>query len=473
MLNHMYKRTKIVATIGPASSSPVMLEKLIKAGMNVARLNFSHGAYEEKEKIIKDIRNISKKLGKPTAIISDLQGPKMRLGLLDGVLELKKGQEVLFSGKEKPGVLPMQFDLVPHVKKGDRFSINDGLVGFEVLDVDGDIMKTIVLNNGWISSKKGINAPDINIGNASFTAKDREDAIFSIKNGVEYIAMSFVQSASDLDELKSLIKKHKSQAKIISKVEKKEAVKNLEQIIIASDAVMVARGDLGTETDASKVPIIQYRMVKLARFHKKPVIVATQMLESMIENPRPTRAETSDVANAVFDQVDAVMLSAESASGKYPVEAVSTMNEIITSVEMADEFNSHRIKVDWGIIPPEDILVNSIGSAAVALAFRIKSSILAVASATGRTARIVSSFRPTSQIIAVTHDQITCNQMNLVWGVTPIVVMPAKKSDPFWDKISQVLVKYKLANKDEMAVMVAGSVTGVPGATDTVKVVKL
>lgn len=327
------KRTKLIATIGPSSSSPKMIRSLIKAGLNIARLNFSHGTHQEKKGQIKNIRRISKELNIPVAIIADLQGPKLRLGAFDEIKSIKKGNILFLSIEPTDGVIPVQVDLSPHVYKGERIFINDGIIEFIILEVKGKILKLQAQNDGVISSKKGLNIPDSTFSDSAFTKKDQEDIEFSLNEGMDFIALSFIQTVQDIEAARSVIKKFGSKAQIISKIEKKMAVENLEEIMKASDMVMVARGDLGVETKASHVPLIQQRILNLGKKLKKPVIIATHMLESMILNPRPTRAEVSDIANAVFDKVDAVMLSAETASGKYPVEAVEMMHEIIVVTE--------------------------------------------------------------------------------------------------------------------------------------------
>src|SRR5581483_2639597 len=397
------KRTKIVCTIGPSSWDYKTLKELARSGMDVARLNFSHGSYEEKGQQIKFIRQISQELDKPLAIMADLQGPKIRLGEIDGIREIKKGEKIKLSLNPVADELPMQFDLSPFVKKGQRIFLNDGLVELIVTGQSGRTIETLAQNSGVVSSHKGVNIPDTNLKGAAFTEKDQEDAEFALKAGVDYIAISFIQNADDLQPVRKLIKKAKARTQVIVKVEKAEAIKNLEEIIQKTDAVMVARGDLALETAAAEVPIFQQKIIRLSRQNKKPVIVATQMLESMIENPRPTRAEVSDVANAVLDQVDAVMLSAESASGKYPVEAVQVMHEVINSVEHNVEYK-HYIKINWDQVSQEELPFNAIASSAASLSYRLGAKLIVSATATGNSAKRLASFRPGPSIVAVTHD---------------------------------------------------------------------
>lgn len=467
----MYSRkTKIVCTIGPSSWDYDVMKSLVTAGMDVVRLNMSHGSHTEKEQQIKQVRKISQELNKPIAIIADLQGPKIRLGDIEGEMTIEEGQAVRLSIFPQGDELPMQFDLSPYVKRNDRVFINDGLVQLKVTSVNNKVITTKALNSGVVSSHKGVNIPDTNLKGDSFTEKDREDAEFAIKEGADYISMSFVQNAADLKSLKNMIKRHNSKTKIISKIEKNEAINNLEEIVAQSDAIMVARGDLAIETDASYVPLYQKRMIKLARQYQKPVIVATQMLESMIQNPRPTRAEVSDVANAVMDQVDAVMLSAESASGHYPKEAVETMQNVIRSVENSPDYERY-IKIDWSTINQKELIFSAITSSAASIAHRTGAQAIVVGTATGRTARILSSFRPDSKIIAIVHDKKTSDQLSLVWGVSSIIVEPTADFNKFLDNIQKSLTP--VFKKGDTLVIVTGISAGVSGTTNTIKVTTL
>lgn len=466
------KRTKIICTIGPASNTIDTLSELAKNGMDVARLNFSHGNHEEKKEVLNHIRTVSKKLSKPIAAIADLQGPKLRLGQLQGEIAIEKGQEVILSIDHGEGKLPMQFDLSGMVKVGQRIFLNDGLVELTVTKIDGKDIVTIAQNTGWTSSHKGVNIPDTHFTKNIFTDKDREDLEFALAHQFEYVALSFVQTPDDVTHVKNLIDKAKKNTKVIVKIEKNEAIQNLEEIIHASDAVMIARGDLAIETSAAQVPILQQRIIRLCREMQRPVIVATQMLESMIQNPRPTRAEASDVGNAVMNQVDAVMLSAESAAGKYPVQAVSVMHDIIHSVENNPEFK-HYVKVNWAHIDVQNLRSNAITSSAASLSYKLHAPILAVATSKGRTAVSVASFRPDATIAAVTHDVLTRNQLSLVWGLQPFMIEPTKDSDSFWDAIAEAIKKSRLGKRDDNVVMVGGTKVGVSGATDTIKVVTL
>lgn len=339
------RKTKIICTIGPACWDPGILEQLISAGMDMARLNFSHGTHQEKARQIADIRDLNKKLKKSVGIIADLSGPKLRLGEFGGKnqgkdipLILNKGDLIKLSTAPQSGEIPIQFDLSPYLKTGQKILLNDGLLEIKVLKIENKVIFAEVLNKGLISSHKGVNVPELNLAGDFLSAKDLQDAEFAIKEKVDFLALSFVQSAGDLKVVRDLIFKDQSQTKLIAKLEKPQAIVNLAEIVEESDAIMIARGDLGIETDAAALPLLQKRIIRVCRRQSKMVIVASQMLESMIENPRPTRAEVSDVANAVFDRADAVMLSAETAAGKYPVEAVKMMASIIELVEQDEDY---------------------------------------------------------------------------------------------------------------------------------------
>jgi pyruvate kinase len=463
------KNTKIVCTIGPASSSEEVFRQLVDAGLNVARLNFSHGNHEERIEQIKMIRKVAKDTGKTLAIFADLSGPKMRLGKFEGVKDIKTGENINLSVEPQGDELPMQFDLSPFIEVDQRIYLNDGLVELRVTGVEGKTVKTVAENDGWVSSNKGVNVPDTNLRGTAFTEKDEADAVFALQQGVDYLALSFVQSVEDMKRAKELIGEHNPKVKIIVKVEKNEAVENLEDIVKETDAVMVARGDMGIEMDPAQVPVVQQRIIQLCRQYQKPVIVATQMLESMIENPRPTRAEVSDVANAVLDQADCVMLSAESANGKYPVEAVKTMDSVIRNVEKYPDYKHYK-KIVWETIEKESIEFNAIASAAASLAYRIGAKGIVVGTATGKTAKMVSSFRPNCKIIAVTHDETTSNQMNLVWGVQSLMVSPTADFTDFQFTIMKELKQKQVFEEGDKIIIVIGRTAGISGTTDTVKI---
>lgn len=463
------KKTKIICTIGPATLHPDMLKKLIVAGMDVARLNMSHGSHEEKKEQIKTLRKLSHEFNKSVGVFADLQGPKLRLGIIEGTIEIKKNDTVYLSVNPQTEELPMQFDLSPFVKKDDRIYLNDGLVALRVISIQSKSIETIALNDGWVSSNKGVNVPDTVLEGASFTSKDKADAQFALEQNVDYVALSFVQTPNDVKNMRKIIEKAGKKTKIIVKIEKPSAVENIEEIIKLTDVVMVARGDLAIETSASEVPIIQQRIIRLARQHQKPVIVATQMLESMTENPRPTRAEASDVANAVLNQVDAVMLSAETASGKYPIETVQIMSDIIKNVEENPEYKT-SINIKWENIPKENLMFSSIGYSAAGLSEKINAKLIAAGTVTGNFAKFLSSFRPEAPIIAVTHDELTYNQLALVWGVTACIMPAYVGHNVFYNHILELVREYHFANKGDQIVIVTGAAIGTAGTTDTIKI---
>lgn len=465
------KRTKIVATIGPASQNEKVLKELFLNGVNMARLNFSHGNLTQKKEAIDLIRKVANKLKLQIAILADLPGPKIRLGEIDGIFKIKKG-DILTFGTNGKTHLPIQFDFSNDVEEGQKIYLNDGLIALTIISSKNGVITAKALNNGWVTSRKGINLPDTMFEGSTFTKEDKESAIFAIKENCDFIALSFVQSAKDIKPLKDLIKDIGSKAKIIAKIEKPQAVQNIDGIIEISDAIMVARGDLAIETSPAEVPLIQQKLIVLARQHQKPVIVATQMLESMIENPRPTRAEASDVANAVLSQVDAVMLSAESASGNYPVEAVKTMNSIIETVEANPEFKRY-IKINWEKINLNDLEFNAIVSSAASLGYRLKSPVIGVGTLTGKTARQLSSFRPSAFIAAITSDDTTARQLALSWGVIPNLITKTNDSKTLSKIMIDAIKTKKIAKKGTTVVLIWGSNTWVAGTTDTIKIVKI
>lgn len=425
----------------------------------------------QKKEAIDLIRKVSAKLKISVAILADLPGPKIRLGEIDGIFKIKKG-DILTFGMNGQTHLPIQFDFSNDVQEGQRMYLNDALIALTILKTKDGIITAKALNNGWVTSRKGINLPETVFKSNTFTKEDRESAIFAIKENCDFIAISFVQSSKDVKPLRELLDKSASKIKIISKIETPYAVENIEELVRDSDAIMIARGDLAIETSPAEVPLIQQKIIVLSRQYQKPVIVATQMLESMIDNPRPTRAEASDVANAVLSQVDAVMLSAESASGNFPVETVKTMSSIIDAVEANPEYKRY-IKINWEKINLNDLNFNAIVSASASLAYRLKSPIIGVGTVTGKIARQLSSFRPSSEIVAYTHDETIARQLHLSWGVIPVVVDDNFESQSFDKVMAETIKKNKLTRKGNTAVLIWGSKIGTSGTTDTIRVVKI
>lgn len=454
-MNH--PNTKIVCTLGPASESEAMIEKMIKAGMNVARLNFSHGDYDEFAKLITRIRKISKKLGVAVAIMQDLQGPKIRVGEMPAAgIEIKKNQTIILTTANITGIenkIPVQYkDLPKDVHKNDRILIDDGLIELHVTKVTSREITCTVLNGGTVYKHKGINVPTASIRANPITPKDKQDLYFGLKNDVDYVAMSFVKSAKNIIELRELIRKKRGEAKIVAKIERHEAVKNLESIIIETDAVMVARGDLGVEVAAEEVPLIQKRMIHLANIHGKPVITATQMLQSMVENPRPTRAEMSDAANAVFDHTDALMLSNETAVGKFPIEAVQTLVKASTAVERFlkthNEFQNNRLFLENVPVSYATCMNGT------KLAIDIGAKLIVTMTNSGFTAQHVAKHRTYIPIIVITPNEKVRQQLALVWGINHSIVHSINMTH---NELRKLLLKQKLAKKGDKVVVISNA----------------
>lgn len=453
----IFNRTKIICTIGPASESKATLEKMIKAGMDCVRLNFSHGSYEQFAKIIKLVREVSQKLGVEVAIIQDLQGPKIRIGDLpkEGI-PTKQGDEIVLSTVKARNTIPVQYeDLAKDVHAGDTILVNDGLIELRVLKVNA--AKTQITCRvevpGLLLSNKGINVPTASISAPPMTPKDRRDVHFGIKEGVDYVALSFVKSGTEIDDLKKTLRSHRSKALVIAKVERHEAIDNLQSIVQSADAVMVARGDLGVEMAAEQVPLLQKKIIHLCNIHSKPVIVATQMLASMTDNPRATRAEISDAANAIFDHADALMLSNETAVGSYPVEATATLSRVASAVE--DNLKTHRDLLR--LHRPEDMpLTNATCLNASKLAHDINARYIVAVTRSGYTAREIAKYRPFIPIIVFTPDPIVARQLRLVWDVAASFVQWINITDSL-PQIRETLLKNKLAKHgDEIVVCNAG-----------------
>ncbi len=454
-----FKRTKIVCTIGPASSSPEMLTKMIQAGMNVARLNFSHGTYDEHAALIRSIRSCADALGEPIAILQDLQGPKIRAGVLpkDGV-ELKAGSNVTFTTGESSidGLrLPVTYEnLHLDVKAGERILLDDGLLSAKVLEVKGRNVICEVIDGGILTSHKGVNFPDSKLSISPITEKDKADLAFGVAQGVDFVALSFVRSAREILELRGLI--NDPSIRVVAKIEKREAVEAIEEILAAVDVIMVARGDLGIEMPAERVPIVQKQLAVACRKLSKPVIVATQMLDSMIRNPRPTRAEVSDVANAVIDHADAVMLSGETAGGAHPLEAVATMAKIVLETE-ASSLDDLDVEPRRGEAASAEEAVAEIANVLVR---ETDAKLILVASPQGELGRLVSRFRPELPIVVATDDPKVRRQLNLSWGVLPILLPRAKDAEEFFALASDAARGLRLAAAGDKAVVIGGDPIG-------------
>ncbi|MDD5438494.1 MAG: pyruvate kinase [Patescibacteria group bacterium] len=471
-MNFQPKRTKIVCTLGPASQKPSVIASLIKAGMNVARLNFSHGTYPEHQKLMDVVRSEAAKQHVPIAILQDLQGPKIRVGeLLKEGITLKAGSTVVFSTRAKPGkgMIPVTYPkLHLDVRAGQKMLLADGLMDVRVVKVVGRDVHAEVVTGGLLTSHKGLNLPDTAISISAISDKDKKDMTFGVKAGVDMVALSFVRSAKEILDLRYLIKaeerrlgkKATSQPpiRIIAKIEKREAVDCIDEILEAADGIMVARGDLGIEMPAEDVPLIQKRLIEKALDAAKPVIVATQMLESMIQNPRPTRAEVSDVANAVIDHTDAVMLSAESAAGKYPVEAVETMARIVTRTEKS-KFDDVGMPGMRSYATEEEAM----SSVASMLARSTKAKFVLVASLSGTAGRIVSRFRPELPIFVSTNQERVYRQLAVSWGVEPFVMPTCETIEELIERSILYLKKNRFAKTGDSMIVIAGEPVGISG----------
>ncbi|MFD1773163.1 pyruvate kinase [Paenibacillus rhizophilus] len=467
------RKSKIVCTIGPASESLENLKKLILAGMNVARLNFSHGDFEEHGARIKNIRVASKELNKTVAILLDTKGPEIRTGKLEvEPIELVQDEYLTLTTEEilgdKNRISVTYSDLPKDVQVGSTILIDDGLIGLTVVDIQGTEIKTRIVNGGTIKSKKGVNVPGVAISLPGITEKDTNDIIFGIEQDIDFIAASFVRKASDVLEIRDLLEKHgASHIQIISKIENQQGVDNLDEILAVSDGLMVARGDLGVEIPAEDVPLAQKLMIQKCNIAGKPVITATQMLDSMQRNPRPTRAEASDVANAIFDGTDAIMLSGETAAGKYPVESVLTMSRI---AEKAESALNHREIFLKQQIAQETTVTEAISQSVSISALDLNAKAIISSTVSGHTARVVSKYRPKSPIIAVTTQERTMRQLALVWGITPVHGSPASSTDELLETAVKGGKDSGLVKAGDLVVITAGIPLGHSGSTNLVKV---
>ena len=463
------RHSKIVCTIGPATRTPRMIRKLLQAGMDVARLNFSHGSHESHAETIAMLRAAAAEFHRPLAILGDLQGPKIRTGSLagGGTVMLRTGQTFTITTARILGDstrVSTTFTQLPReVKKADRILLSDGLIELRVEKVQRREVICRVVNGGTLGENKGINLPGVKLKVPALTSKDREDLRFALKHGVDYIAVSFVRRPEDVTLAKSLIRRAGKDTPVIAKLEKPEAIENLEAILQVSDAVMVARGDLGVEMNPERVPVVQKNIIARARECRRPVITATQMLESMTQNPRPTRAEASDVANAIFDGSDAVMLSAETASGAYPIEAVAMMEKIIREAEASiHEFprpaTQERLKV-----------AETVAELVCHASKELHMKLIVVFTHSGFTARLVSRYRPLVPIIAFAPEAKIQRRMALVWGVTAHDIPDIRKIDGLAEKAEKRLLKEKLVRKGDVIGIVAGTPMGVRGTTNFMK----
>ncbi|MBP3915755.1 MAG: pyruvate kinase [Clostridium sp.] len=471
MLNNI-KRTKIVCTLGPASDKEEILRELVKSGLNVCRFNFSHGSHEEHKERMDLVKKVREELGQPVAILLDTKGPEIRTGNFDEPeVLLEEGQKFTITMKDVVGNKEMctvsYKGLVNDVVPGDTILIDDGLVGLKVEEINGDDIVCIVENSGIVKNHKGVNVPGVKINLPALTEKDIKDIEFGISEGIDYIAASFVRKASDVLAIREVLENNNAtHIQIISKIENQEGIDNIDSILQVSDGIMVARGDLGVEIPTPEIPIAQKMMIKKCNQLGKPVITATQMLDSMMRNPRPTRAEVTDVANAIYDGTDAIMLSGETAAGKYPVEAVKTMATIAKRTEETLKYNELLKKRKI-----EDVTVtNAISYATCTTSADLNAKAIISFTTSGHTARMVSKFRPQCPIIATTEDEGVMRRLALVWGVYPVKTSHVGNTDDlFTSSIASAKEKNYLENGD-LVVITAGVPSGISGTTNLIKV---
>ena len=466
------RKTKIICTVGPATSTPETLKALVDAGMNVARLNFSHGDYQFHGKTIEILRSIPTLPEKPLALMQDLCGPKIRLGMLpsDGLM-VGEGEEVTFVEKEKgnsidelPLPIPTLFAMV---RVGEPIMINDGRIKLTVIDRDADKIRAQVKIGGKISSRKGVNLPQTHLPVSSITEKDLLDLRFGIQNNLDLVAVSFVRSPADLEPAQRMIEAAGKQVKIIAKIERREAVENFDEILKVVDGIMVARGDLGVEVPLEQVPLIQKDIIHRCNRAGKPVITATQMLESMIEAPDPTRAEVTDVANSVVDGTDAIMLSGETAVGKYPIAAVQMMGKI--AIETEKSLPDGTLK-SYGYQAGSLSVTESVAEAVCRMAYEVGAKAILCHTSSGSTAKLVSKYRPTTRIIALTSEEISYRQLALSWGVEPLLISSASKTEEMLINLINTVVEMGVAQEGDKVVITSGIPVGKPGSTSLIKV---
>lgn len=465
-------KTKIVATLGPASDDKETIRRLVGAGMDVARLNFSHGSHEEQKQKIDRVKEIEAECGKPIGIMLDTQGPEIRTGELKEEVILREGENLVLSPEKFKGTadrIPINYDTISDfVKPGCSILLDDGLIELRVEDVLEKDIACSVVNGGRLAQKKSINLPGVRIDLPGVTEKDERDIKFGIKNGIHFIAASFVRRAENVIEIRQLLEEEWAEGiKIIAKIENQEAVENIDEIIDVSDGIMIARGDLGVETPPEKVPVIQKMIIEKCNEAALPVITATQMLNSMIENPRPTRAESSDVANAIYDGTDATMLSGETAVGKYPVKAVETMDHIAREVEKSP---SYRKVIRERGSDKSDTVTEAISYASHRTATDLDAEAIITATGSGYTARMVSRYRALLPVIAVTPNEMVQHTLTLLWGVSPLLVCQSTSTDEMVDSAVTAALESGLVKDGDLVTVTAGVPVGIPGTTNMIRV---
>ena len=467
------RKTKIVCTLGPSTDNPQIMKQLMKEGMNVARFNFSHGTHQEHLDRLKMVQRCRAELGLFVATMLDTKGPEIRIGRFkEGPIFLKKGDKFTLTTKDIEGtdkmVSVLYKGIVNDVKPGTRVLFDDGLVEMITDEVTEDEVRLTVMNDGKLSNNKSINIPDIKLSMPFVTEKDRSDIIFGIENGFDFIALSFTRCKEDVLEVRKILEEHNcTSMRIIAKLENGEGVEKIDEILEVVDAVMVARGDLGVEIDFAEIPKIQKKLIQKCFNAGKPAITATQMLDSMIEKPRPTRAEVTDVANAIYDGTSAIMLSGETAAGKYPVEAVKTMAAIATATEKDIDYNQSLRERDYGIgLSVTDAVAHS----ACSISMDIGAKAIVTVTQTGYTARNISKYRPGLAILGCTDTEQTCRHLALSWGVTPVLMSTVRTTDELIDLSIAAAVRDELLEDGDTVVVTAGVPVGVSGSTNILKV---
>ena len=466
------RKTKIICTLGPSTDKGDVLRELIANGMNVARFNFSHGSYEEHGGRLANLKALREELGKPVAALLDTKGPEIRLKeFKNGVEMLEAGQTFTLTTREVEGtkeICSVTYKDLPHdVHEGGTIMLDDGLIMLRIEKLTDTDITCTVLNSGKIKTKKGVNVPGVHLSMPYLSQKDREDIIFGIQNGFDFIAASFVRTAQDVYDIRNLLNEYDSHIRIIAKIENREGVNNIDSILSAADAVMVARGDLGVEIDFTELPGIQKNVIDRSFSFGKPIVTATQMLDSMMVNPRPTRAEISDVANAIYDGTSAIMLSGETAAGAYPVEALKTMSAIAERTENEPHYRDERFKdAAHGQISVSDATAH----AACLTARDVNAAAIVTVSESGNTARLLSKYRPTQPIIACVMDEQVQRQLSLSWGITSLLMGPAKSTDELIEMSTALAQKNGYLHNGELAVVTAGVPVGVSGTTNMIKI---
>ena len=467
------RKTKIICTLGPASESEQMIRELMLAGMNVARLNFSHGTHEEQKGKIELVKKVREELKLPVALLLDTKGPEIRTRDVEGGrIELKKGQSFVLTTEEilgNEGRVSITYpNLVKDVKPGDAILIDDGLIELEVSQITEKDIYCTVKNGGFVSNKKGINVPGVSLNMPFISEKDYEDIVFGIEEGFDFIAASFTRSADDILEIRRILEERSCHhIKIIAKIENLQGVENIDEILRVSDGIMIARGDMGVEIPLEDVPVIQKKLILKSLEIGKPVITATQMLDSMMKNPRPTRAETSDVSNAIYQGTGAIMLSGETASGQYPVEAVKTMDRIAVRTEEDIDYD-YRFK-RRNIMDKPDI-TNAVSHATCTTAADLKAAAIITVSKSGRTVGMISRYRPSCTIIGCCMDDYVCRQLNLYWGVEPLLLEREDNAEELFNHAVEAAERAGLVMRGDLTVLTAGVPLGITGTTNLIKV---